>query len=66
MLNQGATPTRTAKRPRPEGSTPTERVTLPKMPRDSRVPETSREVLTNIKIGIFKENYREDKLIEDE
>jgi hypothetical protein len=36
------------------------------MPRDSRGPETSRVVLTNTKIGIFKENYHEDKLIENE
>jgi hypothetical protein len=39
-----------------------ERVKPPKRASDSSGPETYKEVLTNIKIVIFKENYLEDKL----
>jgi hypothetical protein len=39
---------------------------LQKKPRDSRGPGTYKEVLTNIKIAIFKEAYPEDKLTEDD
>jgi hypothetical protein len=63
---QGETPTGASKRPRPEGSTPMERVNTPKRPRDSRGPGTYREALTDTKIAIFKENYPEDKLTEEE
>jgi hypothetical protein len=43
-----------------------ERVGPPKRPRDSSGPGTYKEVLTNIKIAIFKENYPEDKVTEDD
>jgi hypothetical protein len=38
----------------------------PERIRDSRGPGTYKEVLTNIKIAIFKEAYPEDKLTEDD
>jgi hypothetical protein len=66
MPKQGETPTEASKEPRSDGSTPTEQVGPAKRPGDSRGPETYREALTNIKIAIFKENYPEDKLTEDE
>jgi hypothetical protein len=36
------------------------------MPRDSKVPGTNKEALTNIKIAILRETYPEDKLNEDD
>jgi hypothetical protein len=66
MPKQGETLTGASKRPRSEGSTPTETVRPPKRPRDSRGPGTYREALTNIKIAIFKENYPDDKLTKDD
>jgi hypothetical protein len=36
----------------------------PKRHRDSMGPGNCKEVLTNTKIAIFKENYSEDKLTE--
>jgi hypothetical protein len=38
--------------------------TPPKRPRNSSGPGTYKEVLTNIKIAIFRETYPEDKLPE--
>jgi hypothetical protein len=55
-----------APKPRLQVNTPTEGVIPPKRPRASREPETYKVALTNIKIAIFKDNYPEDKLIEDE
>jgi hypothetical protein len=52
---QRETSTETLKWPRSEGSTPTKTARPPKRPRDSRGPETYKEVLTNIKIAIIKE-----------
>jgi hypothetical protein len=66
MPKEGEAPTGASKRPRSEGSTPTKRVRPLKRPRDSRGPGTYREALTSIKIAIFKENYSEDKLTEEE
>jgi hypothetical protein len=66
MPKHGERQTRPAKRPRPEGSTPSERVRPPKMSRDSRGPGTFKKALTNIRVAIFKKNYPEDKLTEDE
>jgi hypothetical protein len=43
-----------------------ERVRPPKKSRDSSGPGTYKEVLTNIKIAIIKENHPEDKLTKDE
>jgi hypothetical protein len=63
---QGETLTGTSMRPRPEGSATTERIRPPGRPRDSRGPGSYMKALTNIKISIFKENYTEDKLTEDE
>jgi hypothetical protein len=63
---QGEISTRTYKKPRPEDSTPTERVRPPKRSRDSSGPGTFEEVLTNVKITIFKEKQPEDKLTEDD
>jgi hypothetical protein len=59
---QGETLIETPKRPRSEGSTPTETAKPPKRPRDSSGPGNYKEALTNIKIAIFKETYPEDKL----
>jgi hypothetical protein len=63
---RGETSTKTSKRPRSEGSTPTETARDPKRPRDLSGPGTYKEALTNIKIAIFKESYPEDKLNEDD
>jgi hypothetical protein len=63
---QEETTTRTSKRPRPECSTPTERVRPLKRTRDSRKPRTDKKPLTNIKIAIFKVGYPQDNLIEEE
>jgi hypothetical protein len=57
MSKQGVTLTRTSNKPRPEGSTPTERVRPPKRPRDSSEPGKCRKAATNIKIAFLKENY---------
>jgi hypothetical protein len=57
---QGESPTETLKRPRSEGSTPTETANAPKRPRDSKGPDTYKEALTNIKIAIFREIYPEN------
>jgi hypothetical protein len=52
---QGETPTSTSERPKPEGSTPTERIIrLLKNSMGSRVPDTHEEVLTSIKISSRK------------
>jgi hypothetical protein len=52
---QGETPTGTSDRPKPEDSTPTERIIrLPKSPMGSRVPDTHEETLTSIKISSRK------------
>jgi hypothetical protein len=59
---QSETSTEILKTPRSEGSTPTKTARPPKIPWDSRGPGTYKEVLTNIKIAIFKEAYPEDKL----
>jgi hypothetical protein len=56
----------TLKRPRSEGSTPTQTARAPKRPRDSKGPGTYKEAVTNIKIAIFREKYAEDKLTEDD
>jgi hypothetical protein len=53
--------TGTTKRLRSEGSTPTETAKPPKRPRDSSGPGNYKEVLTNIKIAIFRGTYPEDK-----
>jgi hypothetical protein len=66
IRKQGETSTRTSKRPRPEDSTPTERVRPPKWPRDSSDPGTYEEVLTDIKITIIQEKHLEDKMTEDD
>jgi hypothetical protein len=66
MPKQGEALTGASKRPRSEGSTPTEQIKLPKRPRASRGPGTYREALTDTKIAIFKENYPDDKLTEEE
>jgi hypothetical protein len=66
MPRQGETPSGTSTRPRPEGSTLTERVRPPKRHRDSRGPGTYKEALTNTKIANLKVNFSEDKLTEDE
>jgi hypothetical protein len=63
MPKHGGTKTRPAKRPKPEGSTPTERFRPLKIPRDSRGPGTFKKALTNIMVAISKKNYSEDKLI---
>jgi hypothetical protein len=61
---QGETLTETLTRPRSEGSTPTETARPTKRPRDSSGAGTYKEVLTNIKIAIFKDTYPEDKVTE--
>jgi hypothetical protein len=66
MPKLGGTPTGTSKRPRPEGGTSVERVRPPEKSRDVSAPGTHMEAVTNIKIAIFKENYPEDKLTEDD
>jgi hypothetical protein len=48
----GETPTETLKRPRSEGSTPTEAAGATKRPRDSKGPGTYKESLANIKVAI--------------
>jgi hypothetical protein len=63
---QGEAQTGASKRPRSEGSTPTEQVRPPTRRRDSRGPGSYTEAMTNIKIAVFKENYPEDKLTDDE
>jgi hypothetical protein len=63
---QGETPSGTLKRPRLEGGTPTGMIRTPKRPRDLKGPGTYTEALTNMKIAIFKETYREEKLTEDD
>jgi hypothetical protein len=52
MPKLGETLTGTAKRPRPEGSTRTEKVRLIKGLGDSRKPGTYKEPLINMKIDI--------------
>jgi hypothetical protein len=59
-------PTETPKRPRSEGSTPTETVRPPKRPRDCKGPGNYKEALTNIKVAIFKDTYPEDKVSEND
>jgi hypothetical protein len=63
---QGETLTDILKRPRSEGSTPTETARAPKRPRDSKGPGNYKKALTNIKVAIFRETYPEDKLKEDD
>jgi hypothetical protein len=58
--------TGTSKRPRPESSTPVEKVRPPERTKDSSGPGTYKEALTNIQIGIFKGYYPEDKMTEDD
>jgi hypothetical protein len=41
-------------------------IRTPKRPRDLKGPDSYAEALTNIKIGIFKETYPEEKLTEDD
>jgi hypothetical protein len=61
---QGDTPTKTLKRPRSEGNTPTEAARTPKRHRDSKGPGTYKRALANIKVAIFTETYPIDKLTE--
>jgi hypothetical protein len=63
---QEETPTESLKRPRSEGSTPTEAARTPKRPRDFKGPETYKEALANIKVAIFRKTYPKDKLTEDD
>jgi hypothetical protein len=63
---QGETLTETPKRPRSEGSTPTEMARPTKRSRNSTGRGTYKEALTNIKIAILKLTYPEDKLTEDD
>jgi hypothetical protein len=63
---QEKTSTKTLKRSRSEGSTPTETARAPKRPRDSSRPGTYKEAMTNIKIAIFRKAYPEDKLTEED
>jgi hypothetical protein len=63
---QGENSTKASKRPRSEGSTPTEMIREPKRPRDLNGPGIYKEALTNINIAIFKESYPEDELNEDD
>jgi hypothetical protein len=63
---QVETPTETPKRPRSEGSTPTEMVRPPKRRRDCKGPGNDKEALTNIKVAIFKVTYPEDKVTEND
>jgi hypothetical protein len=62
---QEETSSRTSKRPRPEGSTPTDKGRLPKSPRDSNGPGIYKEALTKMKRAILKEKHPEDTLTED-
>jgi hypothetical protein len=64
MPKQGEIPTRTAKRPKPEGSTSTESVRPSKRLGDCSGPGTYKEALTDVKIAVFKENYPKGKLTE--
>jgi hypothetical protein len=66
LSKQGETPTETLKRPRLEGSTPTEAARTSNRPRDSKEPGTYKEALANIKVTIFRETYPVDKLTEDD
>jgi hypothetical protein len=61
---QGETLTETFNRQRSEGSIPSRTLRPPKKPGDSSEQGNYKEVLTNIKIAIFKETYPEDKLTE--
>jgi hypothetical protein len=54
------------KRPRSEGSTPTDAVNPPKKPMNSTGPEIYWEAVTNVRIAFLKENYPGDKLSEDD
>jgi hypothetical protein len=63
---QGETSTETPKRPRSEGTTPSEMARSPKRPRDSSGPGTYKEALTNKNIAIFRETYPENELMEDD
>jgi hypothetical protein len=65
MPKQGETSTESLKRPRSEGSNPTETARVPKRLRNSSGPGTYMEAVTNIKISIFWETYPEDRLMED-
>jgi hypothetical protein len=60
MPKKGEPPTEASKKPRSERSTPREQV------RHRKGPGTYKEALINIKITIFKTNYLEDKLTEDD
>jgi hypothetical protein len=62
LTKQLETPTETPKRPRSEGSTPSEMVRPPKRPRDWKGPGNYKEALTNIKVAIFKDTFPEDKV----
>jgi hypothetical protein len=64
VTKQEETLTETPKRPRSEGSTPTEMARPPKRPTDSKGPGNYKEALTNIKVAIFKETYPEDMVTE--
>jgi hypothetical protein len=63
---QGETSAKTSRRPRSEGSRPTETDGYRKRPRNLSGQGTYKEPLTNIKIAILKEIYPEDKLNEDD
>jgi hypothetical protein len=52
-IKQGETLTEAIKRPRSEGSAPTETARPPKRLRDSSRPGTYKDKLTNIKIALF-------------
>jgi hypothetical protein len=56
----------TSKRPRPDSSTPVEKVRPSERPMDSSGPGTYKEALANTQVGIFKEYYPEDKMTEDD
>jgi hypothetical protein len=66
MHKQEEPPASTYKRPRTKGSNPMERVRAQKRPTHSSGPRTHKEALANMKIAIFKENYPEDKLTEED
>jgi hypothetical protein len=60
------TPTENPKRPRSEGSTSSETVRPPKRPRDWKETGNYKEVLTNIRVAIFKDTFPEDKVTEND
>jgi hypothetical protein len=66
LTKQSKTSTETPKRPRSEGSTPSETVRPPKRPRDWKGPGNYKEELTNIRVAIFKDTFPEDKVTEND